>query len=278
MSTPRPIVALLTDFGTRDHYVASMKGVILGLCPDATPVDVTHEIPPQDVLAGALTLEACYRDFPAGTIFLVVVDPGVGSSRRRLAAEGGGYRFVAPDNGVLAGVFADAPPERLVELSGTRYARPTISRTFEGRDLFAPAAGWLARGLDLAALGRPAEDYQRLEIPTPEVRSGELSGEVLLVDRFGNLITNIGRASLVEWAASRDVAVRAGGESIGPVMTTYADVGRGALCALIGSTERLEISVNGGSAADRLALGRGARVVVSLSDRPRSAGPEAGSA
>jgi len=277
MSTPRPIVVLLTDFGTRDHYVASMKGVILGLCPDATLVDVSHEIPPQDVLAGALTLEACYRDFPAGAIYLVVVDPGVGSSRRRLAAEGGGYRFVAPDNGVLAGVFADAPPERLVELSGTRYARPTISHTFEGRDLFAPAAGWLARGLDLAALGRPIEDYQRLQIPAPAVKSGELSGEVLLVDRFGNLVTNIGRAALVEWAASREMAVRAGGQPIGPVVSTYADVERGALCALVGSTERLEISVNGGSAADRLQLGRGAEVVVLLADMPRATGPEASS-
>jgi len=276
MSPPRPIVALLTDFGTRDHYVASMKGVILGLCPEATLIDVSHEIPPQDVLAGALTLEACYRDFPEGAIYLVVVDPGVGSSRRRLAAEGAGYRFVAPDNGVLAGVFADAPPERLVELSGTRYARPAVSRTFEGRDLFAPAAGWLARGLDLAALGRPIGDYLRVEIPAPAAGSDGLSGEVLLIDRFGNLITNIRRETLVEWAASREVAVRAGDEPIGPVVKTYAEVERGALCALFGSTERLEISVNGGSAADRLGLGRGARVVVSPVGAPRPTGPEAG--
>jgi S-adenosyl-L-methionine hydrolase (adenosine-forming) len=266
MSTPHPIVALLTDFGTRDYYVASMKGVVLDLCPDAALVDISHEIPPQDVLAGALTLEACYRDFPAGAIYLVVVDPGVGSSRRRLAAEAGGYRFVAPDNGVLAGVFADAPPDRLVELSGTRYARPTISRTFEGRDLFAPAAGWLARGLDLTSLGPPIGDYLRLDIPAPAARSGELCGEVLLVDRFGNLITNISREGLAEWAASREVAVRAGGRSVGRIVSTYAEVERGALCALFGSTGRLEVSVNSGSAADRLSLGRGAEVVVSLAD------------
>ena len=266
MSPSPPIVALLTDFGARDHYVASMKGVILGLCPEATLVDVSHEIPPQDVFAGALALEACYRDFPEGTIYLAVVDPGVGSSRRRLAAEGAGYQFVAPDNGVLTGVFADAAPERLVELSGTRYARATTSRTFEGRDVFAPAAGWLARGLDLAALGRPIEDYVRLEIPVPTAGGDELSGEVLLVDRFGNLITNIRRNTLVEWAAGRAVAVSAGGRSIGPVLKTYADVERGGLCAIVGSTERVEISVNGGSAADRLGLGRGAIVVVSLAE------------
>jgi S-adenosylmethionine hydrolase len=264
MATPRPIVALLTDFGTRDHYVASMKGVILGLCPDATLVDLSHEIPPQDVLTGALTLQACYRAFPAGAIYLVVVDPGVGSSRRALAGEAAGYRFVAPDNGVLTGVFADTPPQRLVELSDTRYARPAASRTFEGRDRFAPAAGWLARGLDLGALGRPLESYQRLEIPAPVLTSEEMGGQVLLVDRFGNLITNISRRTLEEWAGSRSVAVRAGGQHIGPIVATYADAERGALCALVGSTERVEIAVNGGSAAERLRLGRGAPVFVSL--------------
>ena len=142
----RPIIALLTDFGTPDHYAGTMKGVVLALCPDATLVDITHDIPPHDVLTAALELAACYKYFPAGTIFLVVVDPGVGSARRGLVAEAGDYRFVAPDNGVLtARLPASSGPKRVVELTERRYARPTVSRTFEGRDRFAPAAGWLAR-------------------------------------------------------------------------------------------------------------------------------------
>src|SRR5262245_37417772 len=130
----RPLIALLTDFGLRDHYAGTMKGVALGICPEAVLVDISHEIPPHDLVAGALELAACYRYFPAGTIFLVVVDPGVGTGRRGIAAEAGEYRFVAPDNGVLTLVFDETAPKRIVELTERRYARPTVSRTFEGRD------------------------------------------------------------------------------------------------------------------------------------------------
>jgi len=149
----RPTVALLTDFGTRDHYAGALKGVVLSVCPDATLVDIGHDIPAHDVIAGAFELAACYRYFPAGTIFLVVVDPGVGSSRRGIAADIGDYRFVAPDNGVLSAVFLESPPKKVVELTERKYARPTVSRTFEGRDRFAPAAGFLARGVALVSLG-----------------------------------------------------------------------------------------------------------------------------
>src|SRR3989449_5163655 len=191
----RPVIALLSDFGTRDHYAGTMKGVALGICPDATLVDISHDLPPQDVLAGALELAAAYKYFPAGTIFLAVVDPGVGSTRRGIAAEAGDYKFVAPDNGVLTAVLEEHPPRRAVELSERRYARPTVSRTFEGRDRFAPAAAWLAKGVDLGALGRSAGSLHRLEVPKPTVEagSGTVLGEVLRVDRFGNLITNIDR-------------------------------------------------------------------------------------
>jgi S-adenosylmethionine hydrolase len=140
----RPLIALLTDFGTSDHYVGAMKGVMLTICPDATLVDISHDVPPHDVLSGALELAACYRYFPPGTVFLVVVDPGVGSPRYGLAAEIGDYRFVAPDNGVLTAVMAETKPKRIVQLTERRYARATVSRTFEGRDRFAPAAAWLA--------------------------------------------------------------------------------------------------------------------------------------
>src|SRR6266542_2863684 len=189
----RPVIALLTDFGLRDHYAGTMKGVALGICPDATLVDITHDIPPHDVMAGALELAAAYKYFPAGTIFVAVVDPGVGSARRGVAADTGDYRFVAPDNGVLTQVLRESPAKKIVELTERRYARPTVSRTFEGRDRFAPAAAWLAKGIELVALGRPAGDIQRLDLPRPVVEAGRISGRVLRVDRFGNLITNIDR-------------------------------------------------------------------------------------
>src|SRR5919107_3287440 len=143
----RPVIALLSDFGTRDHYAGTMKGVMIGICPDLTLVDITHDITPHDVLTGALELAASYRYFPPGTIFVVVVDPGVGSARRGLAVETADYRFVAPDNGVLTAVLREAAPKKMVELTERRYARPTVSRTFEGRDRFAPAAAWLAKGI-----------------------------------------------------------------------------------------------------------------------------------
>src|ERR671919_2029399 len=178
----RPVIALLTDFGTRDHYAGTMKAVILGICPDVTLVDITHDIPPHDMMTAALELAASYKYFPSGTIFLVVVDPGVGSARHGIAAEAGGYRFVAPDNGVLTLVFKETPPKRVVELTERRYARPTVSRTFEGRDRFAPAAAWLAKGIELTALGRPVAEYHRLEIPMPETADDALRGAVLRVD------------------------------------------------------------------------------------------------
>ncbi|MFN2446959.1 MAG: S-adenosyl-l-methionine hydroxide adenosyltransferase family protein [Vicinamibacterales bacterium] len=260
---PRPIVALLSDFGTRDHYVGAMKAVVLSVCPDVTIVDIGHEVPPHDVLAGALELAACYRYFPSGTIFLVVVDPGVGSTRRGIAAESGDYRLVAPDNGVLTAVFAEAPPKRVVELSERKYARPTISRTFEGRDRFAPAAGWLAKGLVLTTLGRTVTDYHMVSIPAPEVEREQVRGQVMRVDRFGNLISNIDRRTfdgVVHEGAG--LAVQVDGHEVNRVVNTYAEAAAGELCALFGSTDHLEVAVTAGSAADRLGLGRGAVVTV----------------
>jgi S-adenosylmethionine hydrolase len=255
------IVALLTDFGTRDHYVGSMKGVVLSVCPEATLVDISHEIPPQDMLGAALELNAAYRYFPAGTVFLVVVDPGVGSARRGIAADAGGYRFVGPDNGVLSLALEDAAvggkPAAVVELTERRFARPEISRTFEGRDRFAPAAGWLARGVELASFGPPIVNAIRLEPPVAIVTSDGVEGQVMRVDRFGNLVTNIEAPMLPREGAVR---VLVAGHDIRGVVGTYADAPPGALCALIGSTGHLEIAVCGGSAANTLGVGRGERV------------------
>lgn len=260
----RPIVALLSDFGTRDHYAGTLKAVVLSVCPDATLVDIGHEIPAHDVLAGALELAACYRYFPAGTIFLVVVDPGVGSSRRGIAADCGDYKFVAPDNGVLAAVFRESPPRKVVELTERKYARPTVSRTFEGRDRFAPAAGWLAKGVALVSLGRSITNFQVLDLPRPVVAAGEISGEVMRVDRFGNLITNIDRRTLEQFSRGGAIAISAAGRDIARVVATYAEAPAGELCALFGSTEHLEIALNAGDAARALGLARGAAVRVRL--------------
>lgn len=259
---PRPVVALLTDFGGTDHYAGAMKGVVLSVCPDATLVDIAHDLAPHDVQAGALELAACYRFFPAGTVFLVVVDPGVGSSRRGLAADTGDYRFVAPDNGVLTGVFRDTPPRKVVELSERKYARPTVSRTFEGRDRFAPAAGWLAKGLPLASLGRGVTDYVQLPMPLAAMTDEGIDGEVVRVDRFGNLITNIERRPFEKLAAGGSVTVMVSGIEIPRLVSTYEEAQGGDPCALFGSSDHLEVAVNAGSAAERLGAGRGAPVIV----------------
>jgi S-adenosylmethionine hydrolase len=266
----RPVIALLSDFGLRDHYVGAMKGVILGICPDVTIVDITHGIAPHDVLGGALQLAGAYRYFPAGTIFVAIVDPGVGSARRGLAAEVGDYRFVAPDNGVLTAVFRESAPKRVVELTERRYARPTVSRTFEGRDRFAPAAAWLAKGIQLPALGRAVPQFQTLDMPQAREQDDRLVGTVLTVDHFGNLVTNIDRRTFDRFVhAQGDTASQTGGSelSVGGVpirriVATYADIHGGEACALFGSTDHLEIALNAGSAAETLNLGRGAEVVV----------------
>jgi S-adenosylmethionine hydrolase len=258
----RPIVAFLTDFGTRDHYAGTLKGVVLGVCPEATLVDVGHDIPAHDVTTGALELGACYRYFPHGTIFLVIVDPGVGSTRRGIAADTGDYKFVAPDNGVLTVVFRDTPPKKVVELTERKYARPTVSRTFEGRDRFAPAAGWLAKGITLTWLGKGVTDFQVLDLPQPLADGRQISGEVVRVDRFGNLITNIDRRRFEQLAHGGAIAVRAGAHDIGRVVATYAEAPPGEPCALFGSTDHLEIALNAGDAAAHLRLSRGAFVTV----------------
>jgi S-adenosylmethionine hydrolase len=256
----RPVIALLSDFGARDHYAGTMKGVMLGICPDLTLVDITHEITPHDVLEGALQLAAAARYFPAGTIFLAVVDPGVGSSRRGIAAEAADYRFVAPDNGVLSVVFRELPPRRVVELTERRYARPTVSRTFEGRDRFAPAAAWLAKGIQLAALGRAVANYHQLEIPVPVADETRLAGVIVHVDRFGNLVTNIDRKTFEAFARAQPVALSVAGQPVSGVVATYADIRPGEVCALFGSSDHLELAVNGGSAASQLGAARGAAV------------------
>jgi len=262
----RPVVALLTDFGTSDHYSGTIKGVVLDICPDANVVDISHDIPPHDVHTASLELAASYKYFPFGTVFLVVVDPGVGSGRRALAADTGNHRFVAPDNGVMTHVFRESSQQFVVELTERRYARPTMSRTFEGRDRFAPAAAWIAKGVQLSAFGRQLSDYQLLESSEAFVRNDQIVGEVHQVDRFGNIMTNIGRQMFTRYAERGSLQIQIGNESIGRVVDTYADIGVGEVCGLFGSTERLEFAANAESAVKRLAVALGAPVIVRRRD------------
>ena len=258
----RPVIALLTDFGSADHYAGTMKGVILQICPDVTLVDITHEIPAHDVMAGALELAATFKYFPSGTIFVAVVDPGVGSARRGLAADTGDFRFVAPDNGVLTQVLRETPAKKIVELTERRYARPTVSRTFEGRDRFAPAAAWLAKGTQLPALGRAVTEFQKLDIPLAEAAGDTIRGVILRVDRFGNLVTNIDRKTVEKFGQSSGITIDAGGRRIERLVATYAELPPDGVGALFGSTDHLELAAPSASAADRLGLARGASVTV----------------
>src|SRR5712691_6438607 len=190
-----PLVTLTTDFGLRDPFVGIMKGVILSICPTARLVDLTHEVEPQDILGGCLTLEAAVPFFPAGTVHLVVVDPGVGSARRAIALRTGGGYLVGPDNGVLTPAF-ERSGWTAVALTAPEYRLPSVSRTFHGRDVFAPAAAYLAAGIPLERLGSTLTDPVRLPLPGCRLEGDALVGEVLAADRFGNLITSIPAARL----------------------------------------------------------------------------------
>jgi S-adenosylmethionine hydrolase len=258
-----PVVALLTDFGLSDHYAGAVKGAVLSACPGATLVDITHEVPAHDVAAGALALDAAFRCFPDGTVFLAVVDPGVGSPRRPIAAASGRWLFVAPDNGVLTHVLDADPAARVHLIAATRLFRVPTSPVFHGRDVFGPVAGRLACGLALGEVGPAVADPVRLEQP-PKARAPEgWSGAVVHVDRFGNLTTNLLEADLAALAGGplKALEVRLGSEVL-PLVRSYSDVARGRPCALVGSSGRLEIAVREGRAEALPGAGRGARVLV----------------
>jgi S-adenosylmethionine hydrolase len=242
------IITLMTDFGTADGYVGEMKGVILSAIADVVIVDITHALEPQDVDAARLTLARVWRRFPRGTIHVVVVDPGVGSDRVAMAVESDGRLLVGPDNGVLSPALLN-PGARTVALAVSPDAAPT----FHGRDVFAPAAAALARGRAVDSLGTP---YSRAIVRrTPEPRridTGHIAGEVIRIDRFGNVVTNL--------VGHRDMLVEINGSEI-PVARTYADVKPGSPLALVGSNGLIEIAIRDGNAAQALGLGRGDRVL-----------------
>jgi S-adenosylmethionine hydrolase len=250
-----PFLTLTTDFGTASPYVASMKGVILSLNPDVRILDLTHKIPPQDVRHAAFFLASALPHFPPEALHVVVVDPGVGGSRDVLYVEVGNQRLLAPDNGCWTLLHEGRPPLRVIRLTEERYWRHPVSDTFHGRDIFAPVAANLTLGLDPRRLGPPAKNWVRLHRPTPSAAAEGLLGEVIFVDDFGNLITNIPGEALTQEAGTRWVKV--GGQEVPRFVRTYAEAEPGTLVALVSSDGWLEVAVAHGSAAQRLHAGVG---------------------
>lgn len=261
------VVTLLTDFGLVDEYVGVMKGVILSINPRVTLVDITHDIAPYGILQAADTLAAAWHYFPPGSVHLVVVDPGVGSERGTLGMSVGGHRFVAPDNGVLTRV-ADRDVDCAVRLDKPEFFRDAVSGTFHGRDIFAPIAGHLSLGLPLQRLGSVVDPSEMVRLASPKAVSGpdgEIRGHVVGIDRFGNLLTDIGRLQLGgSGTPAATVVVRVGTHTLQGVADCYAQADGGAPVAVIGSRGYLEIAVNCGHAAQRLGVRVGDPVSVRL--------------
>lgn len=281
VATP-PIITLLTDFGESDGYVGVMKGVILGIAPDVKLVDISHQVGPQAVQQAASLLSGVYTYFPPHTVHLVVVDPGVGGTRRPIALETPRGRFVAPDNGVLAYIQQQEPDSIAVVLENQRYWRPTLSHTFHGRDIFSPVAAHLANGVALREFGPACDDLVKPPIPAIEIAPGLVRGEVLRIDHFGNALTNIARLRWVDEQAiefcpidpdladdtrlfdASSARVMFGWHTLNGIHQSYGQVSVGQALALVGSGAELEISVNQSSAQSKLALQVGDSVTLHM--------------
>ncbi|HSU91777.1 MAG TPA: SAM-dependent chlorinase/fluorinase [Sporolactobacillaceae bacterium] len=267
LARSRSPLAIITDFGYRDHYVGVMKGVIASIAPDTLVIDITHGVPAQSIVAGAIALRESWRYFPPRTIFLAVIDPGVGTARAPIAIETrAGARFVGPDNGVLWLAASEAGIKRIVKLTSTRHRLSNVSSTFHGRDIFAPAAAHLSRGTPFASLGPSLRSIEKLELPRVVQSSHEIRGEVIYVDGFGNLVTNVDRDRIVQLNAcfrgkSLSVRIKPGAARI-PIIDTYAAVPKGAPLAIFGSFGLLEVAIRDGNAATHFGAGPGSSVSV----------------
>jgi len=261
---PNGIITLTTDFGLADSYVGTIKGVILGIAPDARIIDITHDISPQNTHQAAYIVQTFPGYFPPGAIHMVIIDPTVGSDRRAIAFSTPEAIFVAPDNGVLTYVWRAAlerwgPEEcRVVELAAPRFWLPRVSSTFHGRDMFAPVVAHLARGAALEALGPRLPQLQEADLEQPaDGRTGGIVGRIIHVDHFGNCITNITPRHLEQYGMGEQIVVHIIDQRIAGLSQTFSDVSVGALAALIGSTDHLELAVRNGSAAQTLGVGIG---------------------
>ena len=255
--SPRTVF-LLTDFGAGSPYVGAMKAVMLGIAPSLRIVDLCHDVPPQDVTAGALILGSLRRHIPPRSVVAAVVDPGVGSRRQLLAAAAGGIVWIAPDNGLLSCILPRRIPGGcLRRIAHKSLWLPRVSRTFHGRDIIAPVAARLASGMPIESVGPGAARHVRLRFPAPRRDRTGISGRVVYADRFGNLVTNITEKMVSTLAAGGPITVRIAGRTISGLSATYSDAKPGRLLALVGSFERLEIAVRNGSAAAELGAGPG---------------------
>jgi len=258
-----PIITLTTDYGTNDHLVGVLKGVILKINPDVQIVDITHGVTPFDLLDGATAIANAYSYFPPRTIHVVVVDPGVGTERRPLIVSGQNQYFLAPDNGVLSGVFEKEQTFLVRHLTAEHYFLHPVSKTFHGRDVFAPVAGWLSKNWQPGSMGEEITDFKRFALPRPKETDGLLKGVVLKVDSFGNLITNFREEDLPAGAIEKGaINLQVGGHAVSKLVPTFALGNAGEAIAYLGSSGNLEIGVNKGSASKTLGLGRGTPVLL----------------
>ncbi len=261
---PPAVVTLLTDFGRRDFFVGAMKGVILAINRDARIIDVSHDIPPQEMREAAFVLKGSYPHFPPGTIHVAVVDPGVGGERRAVLVDAGAHLFVGPDNGVFSWIYREWPCT-VIELTEAKYFLPEVSDTFHGRDIFAPVAGHLSLGVhDIGSFGSIVSNPVTIEFPEPVLRSGEIVGEVIHVDRFGNLVTNIPKMMLRGRVKPGEVVIEIAGTTIEGISVSYAQKNPGETLAVVGGAGLLEVSVNRGSARDSLGAGIGGNVSIAF--------------
>lgn len=261
----RPIVTLTTDFGTNDHFVGAVKGVILDIVPEAAIVDITHAIQAYDVLDGAIAISQTYSYFPTGTVHMVVVDPGVGTTRRPIIASSDGYHFVAPDNGVLSMVYAKEERIHVRHVTSDHYFHQPVSSTFHGRDVFAPVAAYLAKMVDSHKFGDEIEDYVKFAAPRPKpVSENRLRAVVLKVDRFGNLITNLTPqdAPNLFGADPAPFKIVVGNKEITEIHNNYAEGSPGEVFGILGSMGFLEIVANRAPAAQLTGAGKGAEVSI----------------
>ncbi len=249
------VITISTDFGVVDYYAGAMKGVMLGINPDALIIDITHSIPKFDVLTGALTLNGFYSYYPVGTIHVAVVDPGVGSERRPIAIEADGNYFIGPDNGLFSIIYSRSKKTHIREITNPDYMMKYVSSTFHGRDIFSPAAAHISKGVNINELGDEVASPVTLELPQPVVSPGRVTGKVIHADSFGNLLTNIPH-EIVKPGSE----VYVGDIALGAPKSSYGSVKKGELLSIVGSLGFLEISVNQGSAYE--ALGRELAVTV----------------
>ncbi len=252
------IIALLTDFGTRDYFVAAMKGAILSVNAQAIIVDLTHEIPPQDIETASFTLRACYKDFPAKTIFVTVIDPGVGSNRRAILVKTDSYFFAAPDNGLLSFIFDEEKDFSVFELTSKKFFNQNISRTFHGRDIFAPVAAHLSKGVEIDKLGREITDFVCFKTDKPrKISKIETEGEIIHTDNFGNIITNLTTSDLPE-----SFVIEINDVIIKEYLEFFAQAEKGQLFMILGSAGFLEIAAFKDSAKSILNVKTGAKLLL----------------